>query len=178
MNMISLSQTPPARQQGSALAIGLIFLVIITMLGLTASSGAIHQELITRNIRDSYMALQAAEAAMRGAETWLRSQAPPEPNGVEVLPIDYCNPPSLGGTVNCAEQDEAWWQANAMEFGSLSGVDALTDITTPPRYVIELYRREPSITDDGQWTFYYRITARGTGISDSTVRMVRSIYRW
>lgn len=167
-------------QRGSALAIGLIFLVILTLLGLTASSGAIHQELMTRNVRDSQLALQAAEAALRGAETWLREQTAPEPaNYAEIYDIGYCNT----GNSDCANQNESWWlsDANTIEFGVLSGVDAVRDVKTQPRYVIELYGRGNSggiSSSQQQEILFYRITARGTGMNDNTVRMVRSIYRW
>lgn len=59
------------RQQGAVLFVALVFLVLITLLGLTASSTSILQERMTGGMRNDQMSLMAAETAARGAETWL-----------------------------------------------------------------------------------------------------------
>ena len=53
------------------LFVALIFLVLITLLGLTASSTSILQERMTGGLRNDQMGLMAAETAARGAESWL-----------------------------------------------------------------------------------------------------------
>lgn len=61
----------PNRQQGAVLFVALVFLVLITLLGLTASSTSIMQERMTGGLRNGQMGLMAAETATRGAEAWL-----------------------------------------------------------------------------------------------------------
>jgi type IV pilus assembly protein PilX len=61
----------PYRQQGAVLFVALVFLVLITLLGLTASSTSIMQERMTGGLRNGQMGLMAAETAARGAESWL-----------------------------------------------------------------------------------------------------------
>jgi type IV pilus assembly protein PilX len=61
----------PNRQQGAVLFVALVFLVLITLLGLTASSTSIMQERMTGGLRNGQMGLMAAETAARGAEAWL-----------------------------------------------------------------------------------------------------------
>lgn len=59
--------TRPKRQRGAVLIVALLFLVILTMLGLTAMSGTTMEERMSGNTRDINVALQAAEAALRDA---------------------------------------------------------------------------------------------------------------
>jgi type IV pilus assembly protein PilX len=55
------------RQDGAVLIVALLFLVILTMLGVTAMSGTTMEERMSGNSRDMNVALQAAEAALRDA---------------------------------------------------------------------------------------------------------------
>ncbi len=55
------------RQHGAVLIVALLFLVILTLLGLTAMSGTMMEERMSGNSRDMNVALQAAEAALRDA---------------------------------------------------------------------------------------------------------------
>jgi len=63
-----MKQTRLAHRQGGAiLIVTLLFLVILTMLGITAITGTTMEERMAGNTRDSAIALQAAEAALRDA---------------------------------------------------------------------------------------------------------------
>lgn len=55
-------------QTGSVLFVGLVFLVILTALGLTAMRVSTQQERMAGNMRDRSLALESAESAMREAE--------------------------------------------------------------------------------------------------------------
>ncbi|MGH8041086.1 MAG: pilus assembly PilX family protein [Rudaea sp.] len=55
------------------LFVALVFLVLITLLGLTASSTSILQERMTGGLRNGQLGLMGAETAVRGAESWLWS---------------------------------------------------------------------------------------------------------
>jgi type IV pilus assembly protein PilX len=55
------------RQGGAILIVTLLFLVILTMLGVTAMTGTTMEERMAGNTRDAQLALQAAEAALRDA---------------------------------------------------------------------------------------------------------------
>lgn len=56
------------RQRGFILFIVLIFIVILTMLGISSMQNATLQERMSSNLRDRNIALQAAELALRDAE--------------------------------------------------------------------------------------------------------------
>ena len=55
------------RQRGAVMIVTLLFLVILTMLGITAMTGTTMEERMAGNARDYSVAFQAAEAVMRDA---------------------------------------------------------------------------------------------------------------
>ena len=58
---------PAARQSGAVLVVALLFLMIITMLGVASLQSTSSEERMAGNSRDSNTALTAAEAALRDA---------------------------------------------------------------------------------------------------------------
>lgn len=62
----------PRRQQGMALVIGLIFLLITTLMAVTAMSGVVMQERMAGNLRNVSLAQTGAESAARAGEAWIR----------------------------------------------------------------------------------------------------------
>lgn len=69
-------------QTGAALITGLIFLVVLSMIGVTAARMSTLEERMSGNMRDRSLAMQAAEMALRDAEAdlnniFLTGSAPP-----------------------------------------------------------------------------------------------------
>lgn len=62
----------PRRQQGVALVIGLIFLLITTLMAITAMSGVVMQERMAGNLKNASVADAGTESALRAGENWLR----------------------------------------------------------------------------------------------------------
>ncbi len=62
-------------QQGVALLMAMLFLVILTLIGIASMTGTTLEERMARNSRETNIAFQAAEAAMRDAETDLKGGA-------------------------------------------------------------------------------------------------------
>ena len=60
-------------QAGAALLVALVFLIVLTILGLATMRGTTLQERMAGGSRDYNLALQAAEAALRDAEIDLSS---------------------------------------------------------------------------------------------------------
>ncbi|MDT8410204.1 MAG: PilX N-terminal domain-containing pilus assembly protein [Wenzhouxiangellaceae bacterium] len=58
----------PQRQSGAALFISLMFLIVLTLIGLSAANVGVMQERMAGNIRDINIAFQEAEATIRGIE--------------------------------------------------------------------------------------------------------------
>jgi len=65
--MKPIHRGPGSRERGAILIVTLLFLVILTMLGVTAMSGTTMEERMAGNARDGAIALQAAESALRDA---------------------------------------------------------------------------------------------------------------
>jgi type IV pilus assembly protein PilX len=177
MNMMRTSVTPIAvchsSQRGITLIMGLMFLVVLTILGLAAMRGTILEERMAGNARDRDLALQAAEAAIRVAEQELSNPTLP----VFALGTAY-TPRLANGTHTDYWQNTHNWAAQSTELGwepeGTSGA---------PRYVIE----ELGITAGGGGTSglgigtlsdegVYRVTARGMGSNPNTVVILQAVF--
>ncbi len=60
--------TYPTQQRGAVLIVALIMLLLLTVIGLSSMRGTSLQENMAGNMRDSNLALQASEAALRKGE--------------------------------------------------------------------------------------------------------------
>lgn len=163
------------RQHGAALITSLVILLTLTILGVTAMSGSSLQELMAGNFQDKNFAFDAAESALVAAEKQVDSWVvPPLPdnngsNGVFT--------PNLFGDFEYTAFDNAVW-AN----GTPYSLPVESPVENNPMYIIEEYGFAPAnadyrygVTREAGVTLY-RITARGTGQSNSTIVMVQSIY--
>jgi len=56
------------RERGAVLFVALVFLVLVTLLGLTASSTSVLQERMSGGLRNNQLSLMGAETALRGVE--------------------------------------------------------------------------------------------------------------
>ncbi len=179
----------PLHQRGTALVAGLVFLIILVLLGLSASSAAIQQEIIVRNIRDENLAFTAAEAALRTAETWIRNNSGPVPVTISGLLSgdaaihDSRTTPFCDRKTTCEYGNESWWTSKAVSLSAdkTNPVFPDPDVADQPAYVIELIELSSpplSMGTSAPPTRIYRITARGIGMNSKTVRIVQSIYRF
>ena len=77
-NMQKMRRTPKlasrCRQKGAVLIFCLVFLAILTMLGVSGMESTILEERMSGNMRDYTLAFQAAESALKNAEAWLVGQ--------------------------------------------------------------------------------------------------------
>lgn len=157
--------TQPKKQSGSALIIGLLILLIITITGITTIQTTTLQERMTGGLRDRDLAFQAAEAALREAEEGISPQVT-EPSWIQ----------HLGNLPNdLTAQSHTWWtnDSNTQE------VD-FEIVATNPRYVSEgeAFLRDTLRIGSGPVTgrHIYRTTSRGTGGTDNAVIILRSRY--
>ncbi|WP_197039167.1 pilus assembly PilX family protein [Guyparkeria halophila] len=151
-------------QTGSALVIGLIILLVMTIIGVTTMQTTLLQEKMTGSLRDGDLAFQAAEAALREAEESIEPSTS-QPGWV----VQLNSPPNL------LEQDHSWWTNNSnTEEATFSGV------ASNPRYVgeSEAFIRDTLRLGHGPVTGrnVFRTTARGTGGTDSAEAIIRTRY--
>ena len=163
-------------QRGSTLGVSLIFLVLLTLLGLTAMQDTGLQERMAGNARDKDMALQAGEAGLRDAEAYLMTPVLPAFNGGTSGLIAF----DRGAIRASYWDDDNYDWANASR--SYSGA-AIDGVANQPRYVIEELPQAPlpgqslaadePVEDHGA----YRITVRAEGGTSDAVTILQTVYR-
>lgn len=153
-------------QQGATLAVSLILLLIITLIGISAMQVTQLQEKMSSNFQDKLLSFTAAESALRAGEQFILNQTS--------VPSTYATCPSLPCVhdrylnLDYSAQADSWWAAN----GAAYGVN-LTDVATQPRYVVEYLQFVPdspilgSSSTKSTGVYYYQISAKGTGATDS-----------
>lgn len=148
------------RQQGSALIVALVFLLVMTLIGTTAMQGTSQQESMAGNVRNRNLAFQAAEAALRAAENALD-----------------------GGATGTALVSNRDW--TTFDWTTATGyVGALDQIIAPPRYVIENVGwvttsggESLAVNTPGMGSEFYQITARGLGGTADAVVILQTTYK-
>lgn len=147
------------QQSGAALAVALIFLLLMTLLSTSTMRGATMQERMAGNTRDYNLGFQAAEAALREAENYLRTN-------IDTLPdFDDTNAHYV---VNSANRP-VWHEYPASDGSGYITATSNYGTAQAPQYYLErlLTARPPgSETEAGVFVdeiFYFRITAVGFG---------------
>jgi type IV pilus assembly protein PilX len=158
------------RERGAVLIVALVFLVIMTVLGVTAMRTTTLQERMAGNVRDSNLAFQSAEAALREGEQFLQQATLPPFNGANgLLPME-----------EDAGQVTFWnayaWNGNGRVTASVAGV------IEAPRYVIEELPALPAEGDSAKFgalpdVGFYRVTARAAGGTQDAVSILQTTYR-
>ncbi len=171
------------RQRGTALVMALVFLVVLTILGMSTMNTTLLQERMSGNLKDRQVAFQAAESALISAENWLGDLIerpvfvgregdglhPSTTTGIPVWDtIDWTSTADLVVYPNTPDANVA---------GSLNGV------RTQPKYIVEEIGEQPAEkglvlgkTYSSQGAVMYRITAAGTGGSDAARAKVQSAF--
>jgi len=162
------------KQQGVALVISLIMLLIMTLLAIGSMNTTILEEKMAGNYKDKNMAFQAAEAGVRAGETYLRT--------TPVLPaFDGTTPglyqPTLSGL---SRWEQVIWTSVGGDvrqyIGSLSGVAA------KPVFIIEELlpvndtggSLEAGVAAESR---YYRITSQAVGGTDTAFVVLQTTYK-
>lgn len=175
----------PQKQTGAALITSLVFLVILTLLGVSSMTSSTLEEKIAGNMLNKQASFQAAEAALREGEQDIENNALTDNSNSRgadqaegtVLDNGY-NPRSIASHAgyplweNMADAD--WTQGTA-----------INGIPDNPVYTIEQYGTAPRDENCGldpteastcQSIIVYRVTAKGTGLNDNAETLLQSIY--
>jgi Tfp pilus assembly protein PilX len=168
-------------QTGMVLLLCLIFLMALTLLGLSASSDAILQNRLAGNLQESERAKQSALLTLSWAEKWLLALdgTPPE------ICTTRCDGLYLHAAADLPPNPEsesfAWW----IDQGHEAGINPLTgdrvatissDSINKPVWIIEVLRTIPPADDvNPNLQVWYRILARGSGRTDTAVSVIESV---
>lgn len=165
---------------GMVLLLCLIFLMALTLLGLSASSDTILQNKLASNLQDTERARQSALSALSWAEQWLLEFDGPAPETCST-PCDGLYLHATGSLPNHPEfESHSWWLSQGHEAGinPLTGERITTisgDSINPPVWVVEVIRTIPP-AENGTANFqvWYRILARGSGGMETAVSVIES----
>jgi len=165
---------PPTayQQRGAVLFVSLIMMLLLTIIGVTAMNNVTLEERMAGNLRDSDLAFQAAESALRNGEAWLAPLAI-EPSACTSDPCATVW--DQGSLTDLASQSESWWTTN-----SRSGAGDITGLYANPRFILEElnYVRDSLVVGHSTVTgsYYYKVTARANGGSQSAISILQSTF--
>lgn len=170
------SNTPAlaAPQRGAALVVALILLVVVTLMGISGMQNTALQERMSGNMFDRSIAMQAAEAGLRAAETELELnndaiQHDCRPDSDEGPPED--NDGCAIETADTFSGNDANWQPVADEFL------VNTDLSAGrPEFLIQLIYQGEEPGADQTAGLSDAALQYGSGLSNRTPSAVR-IYR-
>lgn len=191
MSAIRFRRPPPRarRERGFILVTGLLFLVVMTLLGLALfrSSGLLDR--ITANTRDKQRSFEAAEGALEYAAWWLgstngggASTSCAANSGATVATIHVCSEALATTYPTFADIGALGWAPKAFSYtppnmtvaagGGLNAAGTDINYQAPPG----VYLESLGLSSDGKSTFY-QATAYGYGGDSNTVSVVRATFK-
>jgi type IV pilus assembly protein PilX len=214
MEKIMLNQPSPRlknrvrrAQHGAVLVIALIFLLLLTILAISASGRSLLQERMAGGLHSAQQAVMGAQTALRGAEWKLwtsTSNVTSHLNcGSGIFTDCYVNDPAKPIAAVENFRNQPGWvttgatvykgSQGAVDYTSIAGANEVGDVAKNPLYIIEDLGMElppgvsgnlhetgaTGVTGGGSSTttrHIYRITARATGGSPNTVRVLESTF--
>ena len=187
--MQSMQLNSSNRQRGAVMVVSLLLLLIMTILALSASQTTRSQERMAGNARDHDLALQSAEAGVRGGERWIKAlTTAPSP-----CATGKCDVYELGVPENDKSQtkpviyrDQSWWDGVTQKYTASSAIKGTegTDAgmaKAEPQFLIEEFETVPDAlsvppTGPPPAKVHYRITSRGVGGSDNSAVVIQSTW--
>lgn len=184
MNPVTLLIPPLSdvrNQRGVTLIVALIFLAVLTLLGVTAAQMMGQEERMSGNARNRDLAFQAAEAALNAAEKNV-------PTYAATFPTSTIETPGSGGMYTfslCMPNTQAFWTGTSAKdcdgvaktgfnWGAanatltIAGVD---DVAEQPKYIVE---KMPDLSGAKR----YRVTARGVGGDANAVVILQAVFTY
>jgi type IV pilus assembly protein PilX len=195
-----------ASQRGVVLFIALIFLIVLTLLGVSLFGVSSDEEKMARNFRDTELAYEATEAALHDAEIRVSGfyAYANSPVGVgpatPVVPTAF-NSSCTGGLCSHADSTQPVESnyglmsmaspsvtlgdcpgaggCNGAGTGTTTGSPAVSGVAQQPRYLVEILPWTPPGEDaNNPDKSAYLITARGVGRSQNTQVVLQEIWLW
>jgi Tfp pilus assembly protein PilX len=173
------------KNRGIALLAGLVLLAAVSLLALSAASGAVLQRNMAINFEENAAALQNASIAESYAVAWLNSRTVSERQGGCqancLLPIGIHGPGEL--PAHPEFESVEWWRSNAFVSGynvqSAETLNTPDQGAEPARWIIEeiqyVYTGDPRDANRAEGLGYYRVLSRGTGRNARSVAVTELI---
>lgn len=171
--------TQQSQQKGAALIVSLLLLTTLTLIGLTSARSTRLQTVMAANTKESSIAFEAAEAAVRDAEQLIEG----------VVSVAAFNGNS--GLLGEDDTEPDYFDANTWIAGNTQGYSGtFPTVEVQPRYIIKYIgtvtneaAKRTAINPDSydpvgaaQKISMFRITTRGTGRNDSSRVLIQTYY--
>lgn len=178
-----LTRINSSRQRGVVLVITLILLLVLTLVGLAATTSTSLEERMTANQRDTQVAFQAAEAALRSGESTLQNAAAGPFNNsggmFDSTTAATLTPPITDFVAYATDSATVWDNNNSMAYaGTLDPAPA----SVPRFFIVQTTMvanaTGSSLAADQPLTSapIFQIFARGVGLSGKTTVVLESSY--
>jgi len=166
------------RQRGAVLVVGLVFLLLMTLIGVTAFSVATQEERMAGNTRDQLRAFEAAEAALRDCERHLSGPLPPALSADGSVDRGMYEAPNAESTPPEKEK----WQTIDWDAEPTRQLGGVPEVAEQPRCIAQRLARGRS--SDAALRAEaaripaqaYLVTGRGVGTRRSTIVVLQSSF--
>ncbi|NEX23280.1 hypothetical protein G3480_23785 [Thiorhodococcus mannitoliphagus] len=162
------------RQEGVVLVIGLIILLVMTIIGMTAIQTTSLDEHMAGNVRARNVAFQGAEAALRAGESWINATSN---QAAATASTNIANPAQWDGTSSPARTgflSVSTWPADSRPAYSDFASDGPSYHVGPP------YEVSPGGIEWGtaptEPREIYVVTALSRGATDTAIVILQTMY--
>jgi type IV pilus assembly protein PilX len=167
-------------QRGAILVTSMLLLLVLTIIGITASQMTRMQERMAGNLRDQNLAFQGSEAGLRDGESLIRTRAARPDTCIEAPCLFW----TRGTLTNVPEESPEWWEDNGTELEADGDRTTVTqdmgELASDPQFVVEsLGFVSDSLTvghAPPEGRDFFQVTGRSTGGSGTAMNVLRSTY--
>lgn len=165
-------------ERGAVLVVGIVFLLLMTLIGVTAFSLATQEERMAGNARDRLRAFEAAEQALRDCERHLSGLLPPSLSADGAADPGMYEAPAASGSSPARQR----WETIGWDRDATRQLDGVAEVAEQPRCIVQRLSR--ARTSDASLRAEaaampaqaYQVTARGVGVNRSTVVVLQSTF--
>ena len=171
------------KQNGFILLVSLIFMVIMTMLGIFMFGGVSMDEKMSGNQREKSRSLDAAQTTLNSTENWLSNPGNTVCGGSLCAGVSPCSGTGIltvaaAAACNPNPSDPSTWTsvmtyAPASSVMAVSTTGGLNTYYSNPQYYIQFLGFAPGTTNTG----YYQVTAAAQGGNNTATTVVQAVYR-
>jgi len=162
------------KQSGAVLMVGMVMLLVLSIVVIASSRTIAMQLKMTSNLRDSELAFQSAESALREAERFIVDTSR---SNLDNIVFDGTDGYYTYDHSRDVSQESDWSNLNTIESSLTSSQTA-----EKPTYIIEQINGlrplggslQAAVPNDG---LYYRITTKSKGGTNDSLVILQTVYK-
>ncbi len=183
---VKIQIKPLNKHQGAALVTALVFMGILTMLGVSSMRDSTLDLKIHNAMKNRLNAFQCAEAALRQGELYILKS----PDQLDDTQSGIPDQATFGVWVNDTDaldnmvnQNNAWWETNGVLDSVLTDANVQIGCAVPARFLVQSMGGSGNSSDDLSFKAEaksqingYRISSRSEGVSASAAVILQSTF--